>query len=483
MALSPLDSALAALRARSLPPAYTDAHDRGPVGSIVGAPPRPGVPAPTIKIAPPPAPAWWQTSMTQQQLDAEANRQADAALASQAAPINSARAQAAAAALRDEQALRGVGDAGAQLMQGIGGRIQGGYQAAAQDMSGMAAGYSAETAARVKAAQDASAAFMASQAPGASAPQGVDAAHLQDTLYALGGFIPGGSLETQGASANRWGQVLPAIEQVTTQNNIGSRMGQQATDDKQYEQQLIDLAAKRPDLLNQINDALLQREQNKLSARLNVRQESLAETKQRQDYALSQRQASVQERAETLYEKQFGEKSAVDAAKVQQTQQRLNQEAASLGIKDAQLKRQLAKDASTGKQIDAPASRLTGTIVYKDGTVTNIPVTATPTAADKQKAFRYAVGASKSLRGMPKANPKVSALTPGKYLADPSQPYGVPGGVFPPKGALPATTNDPSKALRSNSMTFADAQTYLQNRYGITRADARRALVAAGWKP
>jgi hypothetical protein len=94
--------------------------------------------------------------------------------------------------------------------------------------------------------------------------------------------------------------------------------------------------------------------------------------------------------------------------------------------------------------------------------------------------------------------PVVSKGGKGRYVADPSQKYNVPGGVFPP--AFPgdaATTNDPSRALRSggsaSSYKQAQDQVYqeiggqsLEDRYGLSHeqvlAYVNSALAAAGWK-
>lgn len=490
---SPLDAALAALRVRSVgmnaangvgqpdPALAALAARSAGLNNLYGLPKTVKKRTPqvaggaTTTTAEGDVPSWWSGSPSNADIQSQADQQTDASLAAQAAPINSERARAAAAALADQKALSGLGLSVAELMKGIGPAIQQGYSGAAQDLAGMAAGFSGATADRVRQAQAQGAATIDQLAPGADHPQGTDPNALQDSLYGLGGFIPGGSLETQGAAANRWGSVLPAIEGVTTENEVAGRQAQQVKDDQKYAQDLIDLAGKRPDLRNQILDHLYQREVEALNARLGVRKQNQDERHTLVQEGLDARQVAVQEQALALYNKKYGSDLAYKSAE-------LTLREAGLKLSQAKYQHQLDKDIAAGQQIDAAASRVKGTIVYKDGTVTNIPIAKTNSGT---KSYQKAVGEARSLRGKPVTVTLTGTeINPhGKYVADPSQPYNVSGGVFPPSEGLPATTNDPSRAKIGSTYTFVEAQAYLMDKYGLTRAQARKALVSSGWKP
>lgn len=416
---------------------------------------------------------WWQNAASDADIQKQADTQVDASIAAQSSPIEAARARAAAAAIADEKALRGIGEAGQSFLAGIGGRMQGGYDRAAQETAGLASGFSTDTANRIKAAQDANAQFVNDQAKGADQQQTVDPNALHDTLYGLGGFVPGSSLEAQGAAANQWGEGLAGIDTIDTKNKVEGRQATAATDDKQYEQQLIDLAAKRPDLRNQIVDELYKREVDRFNANLQQQQEKESERHNKVSEEQNQSQLNISDRAQTLYEKQYGEKVKHDRATEALS-------AAKLQLSNAKYQTQLNNDLQKGKQIDAAASRVKGTIVYKDGTVTNIPIAKTSSSVSASvKSYRSAVTEAKTLRGKPVTNPTpLPGVAPGKYIAAPGAQ-----GVFPATANYPATTNDPKKAKSDAKYSFVEAQAYLMDSHGLSRANARKALIAAGWKP
>jgi len=76
-------------------------------------------------------------------------------------------------------------------------------------------------------------------------------------------------------------------------------------------------------------------------------------------------------------------------------------------------------------------------------------------------------------------NGKIQMVQQGKYLADPRYKTKVYGNGT----GKPLTTNNPRYALRESKMTFPNAVTYLMTRYGLTRKQARTALISAGGKP
>lgn len=393
-------------------------------------------------------------------IQAEADRRVQAAIDAMRSPIEGQRKLTAGRNERDLQAILEMEKALMPYLQGIGPGIQEGYNAAAQEISGLAGGYSAATADRVRAAQDASRQFVEGAAKGSDPSQAPDPTQLQDTLYGLGGYIPSASLAEQGAAGRRWGESLPAIEAANARNAYLGEMASARDEDKEYEQQLLDLARKQPELRDQILDELRKREADKVQARL------------------SERQVRVQERAQDLYEDQFGEDKRATRAK-----EKL--EWAGLGFQTkkamADAKAAVAAAEEEGRQVDAAASALRGIMVDQFNRpilgANGKPIKVKKDPVDSK--LGPAIQEARDLRGSPMKNPKKGRLSPGIYLARPDAK-----GVFRRPG-FPPTTNDPKKAQMdgASGYTFVEAQQYLMDVYGINRAQARRALIRAGWKP
>lgn len=453
-----------------------------------------------------PQPASAIAPLTAAQLASQANSRVNAEMAAQAAPIESARARAAAQALADQGAIQASGDAAARLLAGVGPAAQAAYSGAAGDVGSLASGFSAGSQARVAAGQDANTDF--TQKQGGTATPTVDTTALHDTLYGLGGYVPGASLAAQGAAAGAYGAALPGIQAMQTVEDQHSARAAAAQQDQQYEQQLIDLAAKRPDLKNQIVDQLYQLELNKLNARLSIQDQALQTQNQRFNQRearitdrLNARSAARQDAAQALNEAQFAYQQQQDAAQIAYQRQQdaaanqLAQEklAADLQISSQKQRADAQKAANAGAQVDPSASKAVGYLVDQFGTPIldrkgkRIAVTNTggsgagKTGGTPQQKYQNAVQDANELRGQPLTSGVVDRDTgdplPGKYLAKPGQK-----GVYKRPG-YPDRTDDPRKARTDSNMNFAEAQTYLMSTYGITRVKARRALVAGGWKP
>lgn len=285
--------------------------------------------------------------------------------------------------------MQGLGQAAAEIMGRVGPGIQSGYDLAAKETAGLAAGFSSEAAARLKAALGASSAFIEEQAPGSAPGGGVDAAALQDVLYALGGYIPAASLEAQGAAANRWGEVLPAIQALTTQQTYGAATAQAREDDKQYEEQLLQLAAKRPELRAQVLQELRQYELEKLNARLARGEADLRERQFGVEASLEEKRLAIQRAAQSLYERQFGE-----TVRSNQADEAL--EVAGLSIQSQKHAQAVKQAEAKGRQIDAAASKVRGFVVDKRGNFVldesgkRIPVANSASAGKRQSAIQKA---------------------------------------------------------------------------------------------
>jgi hypothetical protein len=260
-----------------------------------------------------------------------------------------------------------------------------------------------------------------------------DPALASRVAYRLGGDIPTEHLLTLGANARRSDEQQAGIAMRSTAEAIEVAAKKAMEGDAEYGQKLVDLAAKFPGLRAQIVESLQKFE--------------------------------LEKRAQRLYEGQFGLKQQEFAEDTRQ--------------KRTSLQIQIAKLRQEGEQPDSALSKVYGYIVdgngdpILDGAGNQIPVAKTSKGSKSAKNtdYRDAVQDARGLRGDPVESS--DSLAEGKYVAKPGAK-----GVFPD-----GTTNDPKKARYENDMSFVEAQNYLMNSYGLNRKQARRALVAAGWRP
>lgn len=300
------------------------------------------------------------------------------------------------------------------------------YAQANQELQGIGSGYSDEMKARIQASQAAASKFAGSQGAPA-APPAVDASALGDTIYHGGVGIPGSSLASQGASA------------VAAQNEqAGIPLLQGAQDIRQSEQEsekaLLELAQQRPELRDKIMNELYDREMAKLDARL-------------------------KQQAQDLYQAQFGE-----TVRSHLTNEQLSQDRNTISEKryEEQVRQHdlaISKAKAQGRQPNASLSRAYGYIVDaqgnpildKDGK--HIPVHQNTSASSKKQKAN-------------KQYEKAAGEAANMYEA--SQPGQDANGLPTP----------PKRAWR-----WGNALRYLMTRYGITRARARQALIAGGFRP
>lgn len=432
----------------------------GPKIGPTGAPPRPVDPFAPV------APAV---------LGTQATAQANAALAPEKAEIERQRQIAAQRAKNDQGAMLGLASTVAEMQKGLVPGAAAPYADAAAQIGDLAQGFSSGVAARLAEGQGANAEFAATQ--GAQATPAVDPTAVKDVMYGMGGFVPGAALAAQGAAAGAHAATIPAITALALAGDYKKALYEAASQDDQYAQQLIQVAAKFPDMRNQALEALRKHEMDKAGYKLDVRQQA------------------VQERAQSLYEKQYGEttrsnkadeKLARDRLALEKSQLQLDRQKLQLDSIEAVADAQAEIDK--GRQIDASASKVLGYIVDKQGREVldksgrRIRVKATASGsgtAEERNPYGAAVEAAKTLRGDP--------VKPGDFITvngktkPPRGRYMTRRGV---KGGFPdGTTNDPARAQYESQYTFAEAVGFLQARYNVSRAQARKALIASGWKP
>lgn len=460
---------------------------------------RPGGPTASTPPAPTP-PVDPFAARTPGQIDALATQQAQASLTPQEEEIRRQQALAAAQATADEAAITGFQTAAGGLMQGIPGAISSAYDTAGKGVGALGDAVGGQVGSDLQAAQDANAADAAAQGQSGGTSSNGQTGSVVDYL---GGVIPGTSFEQEGAA-----RASAAAEDVKIPLNAGreelaSRMAQAKTDNDGYAQQLIQIAAQFPDLKAQALQQLNQYELDKANYREQTKVSDANIVSQQKNDAL-------QARAETANEKAAGITASNNASTLQYKW-------ASLQFQSAKAMAAAKAAAAKGKRIDAASSKLLGHVVYMDGTENaSIKVKQTTAANDpavkaKQnrakaiqtarvssfKAAKATIGKPQTVATKDAAAARALGKQQGKYIADPSQKFGVPGGVFPPAyTGAPATTNNPARAVRSGGATnYAQAQAQvwqsiagdsLVARYGLSReqvmAYVNSALKAAGWK-
>ena len=391
---------------------------------------------------------------------------------------------------------------------------------AKQEAANRALGTQAATIGFTKAAQDV--------LGGLGAPLGADYADATARMQGLGlsadaapfADYQAEALQREGDAGTTWAGQLGKIEGNLGQEQLGGLMYQNEQDQKDFEQQLIDLAHQRPELRGKILDQLYQNEIAKLNIRSGEQDTALKGKQYLQSEAdrltnasgtihivnaqgkvVDTGQPTIQGRAETANETALGVKTAQTIISNQLDRAKL---------KLASQKNQIAIDKlnQQGARVDAAASKVKGHIVLMDGSEPQGAdggyIKVAPAAGGTVKAtpFQKAVKDAKGLRGSPVAYPgsrvmKVPVLLPngqpdplgrtttvrikGKYIAAP----GAKGVFSQPDPNNPGqyirTTNSATKAKTSGTYTYQDALAYLTGAYGLSTAQAIRALRAAGW--
>lgn len=414
-------------------------------GYFAGAPQKPdSLPIPKDPLAP------WGDRLIQQ----EGGKRVSALYDPQEKAIRSRGAAEAAA-------LAAAGEAGARILRESADVAQAPYQQASAATQQLAGGFSGAMTDRLTAAQVAAAEFAKTQGvPAYTSP--VDIQASGDAAYSQGTYIPGSALQKGGADAAASANRMVGVQALSTQADVRGRV-------KQTDDELIELASKRPELRQQVMDELFQREREKF-------------------------QASTQRDAQQLYREQFGlekvktradiahdvraDKTAAERARISNKNYQLAVKRHALAVKKAE---------KEGHGVDAAASKGLGKLVDdegqpildKNGKEIPFKTGGAGKVPPGVKAYRQAVPEARQIRGEPVENDSRTRSTPGRYIAKPGAK-----GVFPGMGGLPATTNDPNKAERDSEFgSFNEAQAYIMEAYGLNKAQARRALVAAGWKP
>jgi hypothetical protein len=208
--------------------------------------------------------------LTPRQQRAEALALLKAALLPERQGIKRARLQARQESEAAQRRMEGLSKGLAALQRDIAPQTLQGYQGAAQTQGALAQGFTG--AMRSSAEADARAAGELLSRLGApssqiSQVQGVGQG-AADQAYALGGYIPGQSLASQGAAFSAAQRQLPATTLGRGQQQIGQLERARMEREKELDAQLADLEAKAPGSLAQILQQIRQNEQAKVATRI-----------------------------------------------------------------------------------------------------------------------------------------------------------------------------------------------------------------------
>lgn len=367
------------------------------------------------------------------------------------------RREAQRRAAKQQTGIVELSKALAELQRDIGPKTGAAYQDAAKTQGALAGGFSGGL--KDYYAQEAADAAEILSRQGA--PQGQIEAIAEvgkstpDVTYALGGAIPGGALAREGAAFQSAAERLPATTLGRGQQEWGQIAKALREKEDELDQELADLMGKAPGL--------------RLEAESQLEEQML------------------KGRAQTLYESQFG--LDVEEAGERARHNRATEAAAAYRNKNAQRQYDLAvqrhelavrKANEQGRNASVGLSKAKGFLVdqrgrpIKDANGKRIPVPKEGSAAGGL-SFSERRAVSESARELLGEPIESDAPLGGRYLA----PNGV--GKKGPDGTW--TTNDPKKAKRDTQYTFTAAIDYLTSTYGISRTQARKFLVRAGWKP
>jgi hypothetical protein len=311
----------------------------------------------TITLSPNGPDAGSYQGLSDDEIYSRAVAQADAALGAQSANLNRLRAQAAAMGIRDEQTLRDLGSAQMGLLAPIPQQLLDIRSQAAKDIAGFGAGYTGAMGDQLRAEEAANAASVAQQtggtAPGAPT---ISPDAVQNAAYAIGGAIPATESEQIGQASANAAAGVPGVVARSTQLDVMQRIAEAAATDSDYRQQLIDLYAQRPGLVQDAVDRLNQIE----SARFDRWTKT-------QDLSQNQEQIDIQRRAELANEAALGNRRALALLQEQDRKANLALKKQQLALANKKQAFAVQQAINKGVQIDPSASKVLGYVVDRNG--------------------------------------------------------------------------------------------------------------------
>jgi hypothetical protein len=219
-------------------------------------------------------------------------QQVDAAQLPQIQQIQNAQSASAQAAKDSATSAQGYYAALANLLTGIAPQVQNIYSSAAGADTAFGKGF-ANGLAQVQGQTSAEGQNAANLSGGTAPVVPAAGTGATDALYGLGGYLPGSTLEREGAAAATAAAQLPATATGQGAADIAQIAHQQTLDQQGFTKQLQDLAAQVPGLRLQYQSAADAQANAAAKQALDVRAQNLAETTQRQHETDVQRQNRI----------------------------------------------------------------------------------------------------------------------------------------------------------------------------------------------
>lgn len=346
--------------------------------------------------------------------------------------------------------------AAAEILKGVGTSIRGGYSDAASNIGKLGAGFTGALGTDLAAAGQATSDKIRqaqgnyltpeqyARVAGAASPK-----DTQDIAYLLGAYLPATNLEETGAAFGAAADFLP-----------GARLQEGAY--------AIDSAQKAT-------------REEVSKARSQAAAQSAKDAQWKMEFALKQRKLNA-DIAEAKADGKLDRAKLLQSQKDREFDRWYKREGLRIREQNDKLDAQAA--AARGQEVDASASKAAGYLVDQTGQPilnrSGKRIKVTKTAGSKpspgNSGYQKAVTAAEDLRGEPIEN--TSALQRGAYIADDKA-----SGADVYTGPKGRTTDNPRKAKYDSQYTFAEAVNILMQTYGVTRAQARKALITRGWKP
>jgi hypothetical protein len=307
-------------------------------------------------------------------LDEQAGTQAQNAIDAQTAAINSALAGYAASMERRRQAYVQLSQAAAHELERLGPEMQAGYERAASELGSLGAPLSEGVRARLAAEQGANADYVRSQVAGADTPHVPNVQAVKDALYMSGAVIPSENLTAEGLAGLEYGLRQPSIALGEGAAQLRSLDAEIDAKEAEYRQQLIDTAAKYPELRDQAFAAL---QKSKLDA---------------EAAKLEARKVALQERAQTDIETRLGLTKDTAALNAKKVRAEIANMAADNALARKKADAAIAAAQAKGQQPNASLSRIYGYVATSDGTPIldangkRIPVNSSSSGAGKKQS-------------------------------------------------------------------------------------------------
>lgn len=406
-----------------------------------------------------------------------------------AAKIAKAELQGSIAPLLEAQKLAGQ-QFGAQRAQtqgfalaankalgAIGPQVQAGYGQAAAQTQALGEGFSGSMREALDADQAQAAQY--AEALGQRAPAQVDSAGFGNALKYGNSFIPSQSIIAQGAHANQWSRGQGAVGLASGRQEMLSVNNAENEAAAKSASQIATIAAKYPSLFSAAEHDLIKQAQDthKLQA--------------------ADRKAAVDEEYKTAtLENDQHQQLTRDWIAEQDAnydllnlQQKVAYNTDSIAVRSRANTIAMKNATIRGAEVDLAGTKATGYVKFKDGSFLKDTKGKMVKADPRIYTARSQSGSPKAVLGKMVKDARASLGKPVNNTSGLGGPYVLANGLKAGKGeeasrpGFPASTSDPKRAEQTVTKTFVEMVNAFVDQYGVSRALARKALLAGGWVP